>query len=194
MKTVFFLDYAQLANCLALSASSLADWFFPLLSPASSTSAILVSVSCPNLLQRASTLALYAVFSHSGSLTKYIPAPPVNERNRSEAFSSSLHCPSEAYSSNWLTQPTKSTLPSYFFGPEAEFLQLNPSLLLAVPYMGFGPCPKGDVAKVDARKSNLMVASNFSLKCTLESIEVAIIVPVQHRFNTATTSVTTVPV
>ena len=63
------------------------------------------------------------------------------------------------------------------------------------------------MAGVDARISNLMVAfseaasaltpssSNFSLKCTSESesIVVAIIVHARRRFNTAATSVTTIP-
>ena len=60
----------------------------------------IVSVPCPNRRQKASNLAWYAMFSRSGSLTKYILAPPVRDRNRSEALSSSLHCPNVAYSSN----------------------------------------------------------------------------------------------
>ena len=60
----------------------------------------LVSVSCPNRRLRASTLVAYAIFSRSGSPTKYIRAPAVKDRNRSDDFSSSVHCPRVAYSSN----------------------------------------------------------------------------------------------
>ena len=77
-----------------------------------------------------------------------------------------------------------------FLGAEAEFLQLNSPYLAVL-------CPRGDVARVDTRKSNLMVAfseaasaltpssSNFSWKCTseLETMIVAIIVHIRRRFN-----------
>ena len=49
-------------------------------------------------------------FLRSGRPTKYIFAPPIEKRNRSEAFFSSLHCPNMAYSSNRLTHPSKSGL------------------------------------------------------------------------------------
>ena len=136
---------------------------------------------------------------------KYIHAPPVSERNMSQAFSSSFYCPNAAYSSNWLTQPSKSTFPSFFSGQRLNFFS-STRRSLPSPTQVSASHPEGDAARVDARKSNLMVAfseaalaltpssSNFSLKCTSESesIVVAIIVHVQCRSNTAATSVTTV--
>ena len=56
------------------------------------------------------------MFSRSGRLMKYIRAPPVNDKNSRDSCSWSLHWPSVAYSSNWLTQPSKSPFPSYFSG------------------------------------------------------------------------------
>ena len=55
---------------------------------------------CPNRRLRASTLVAYAIFSRSGNPTNYIRAPAVKDRNRSDDFSSSVHCPRVAYSSN----------------------------------------------------------------------------------------------
>ena len=53
---------------------------------APSCKAMLVSVSCPNQRRRASTLVAYAIFSRSGSPRKYIRAPAVRDRNKSDAF------------------------------------------------------------------------------------------------------------
>ena len=137
---------------------------------------------------------------------KYIPAPPVSERNRSQAFSSSLHSPNAAYSSNWLTQPSKSTFLSYFSGRRLNYLFSSPLCSSLSLTLASTSRPEGNAIGVDARKLNLMVAfseaasaltpsfSYFSLKCTSESefIVVAIIVHVRCRSNTAATSLTNV--
>ena len=150
-----------------------------------------MSVSCPNRRRRASTLVAYAFFSRSGSPTKYIRAPAVRDRNRSDAFSSSFHCPKVAYSSNWFTHPSKSPFPSYFSGLRLNFFSSILRCSSPSPPRCSAPRPGGDVAGVDALKSNRRVASSmavsvftpfpsrFSLKSTSESASmlVAIIVP-----------------
>ena len=150
-----------------------------------------MSVSCPNRRRRAFTLVAYAIFSRSGSPTKYMRAPAVRDRNKSDAFSSTFHCPKVAYCSNWFSHPSKSPFPSYFSGLRLNFFSSilrcsSPSL----PRCS-APRPEGDVAGVDALKSNRRVASftavyvltpfpsRFSLKSISESASMlaAIIVP-----------------
>ena len=94
----------------------------PVLSPCNSCIAMLVLVSWPNRRHSASTLAVYVIFSCSGSPTKYIWAPLVNDKKKSDGCSSSLHWPSTAHSLNWFTQPTKSSFPSYFSSQKLNFL------------------------------------------------------------------------
>ena len=146
-----------------------------------------MSVSCPNRRWRASTLVVYAIFSRSGSRTKYMRAPAVRDRNKSDAFSSSFHCPKVAYSSNWFTHPSKSPFPSYFSGLRLNFFSSILHCSSLSPPWCSASHPKGDVAL----KSNRRVASStavstltpfpshFSLKSISESASmlVAIIVP-----------------
>ena len=154
---------------------------------------ILVSVSCPNQCRRASTLVAYTIFSRSGNPTKYIRVPAVRDKNKSDAFSSSFHCPQVAYSSNWFTHPSKSPFPSYFSGLRLNFfnsiLRCSSSSLprCSAPHHG------GDVAGVDALKSNLPLSFFFEeyLRVCLHACDHPR--SSQHRSNTAATSVTTVP-
>ena len=183
---------ARLARRLALSASSLADWFFPLLSPANSCKAMLVSVSCPNRSRGASTLVAYTIFSRSSKPTKYIHAPAVRDRNKSDAFSSSFHCPKVAYSSNWFTYPSKLPFPLYFSGLRLNFFNSTLRCSLRSQPRGSAPRPRGGVARVDALKSNQRVASSmavsaltpfsshFSLKSTSESASLLVAILVPH--------------
>ena len=79
---------------------------------------------CPSPGQ---TLTAKVIFSRLGNPTKYMHAPPVNDRNSRDARSSSLHWPSVAYSSNWFIQPSKSPLPSYFSGLNLNLFSLTHS-------------------------------------------------------------------
>ena len=181
-----------MARRLALSASSLADWFFPLLSPVNSCKAMLVSVSCPNRRRRASTLVAYTIFSRSGNPTKCIRAPAVRDRNKSDAFSSSFHCPKVAYSSNWFTHPSKSPFPSYFSGLRLNFFNSILRCSSPSPPRCSAPHYGGGVAGVDALKSNQRVASStavsaltpfpsfFSLTSTSESASMLVAILVMH--------------
>ena len=115
--------------------------------------------------------------------------------------------PKMAYSSNWFTHPSKSPFPSYFSGLRLNFF--SSILRCSSPSQPWcsTPRPGGDVAGVDALKSNRRVALSLAVSALTpfpsrfffeEYLQICFHAcghhcSVQRRSNTTATSVTTVP-